>query len=113
MILRSSLWPTPCPVQHRFYWPVPPCARQGEEWGRGILERHPEDKAKELVKNDDWNDFVITAEGKHVTIDFNGTRIIDRTDEKFADEGVIALQVHVGPPMEVRFKNIEITELGN
>jgi len=84
-----------------------------EERGRGILERYPEDKAKELVKNDDWNDFVITAKGKHVTIDFNGTRIIDRTDEKFADEGVIALQVHVGPPMEVRFKDIEITELEN
>jgi len=84
-----------------------------EERGRGVLERYPEDKAKELVKNDDWNDFVITAKGKRVTIDFNGTRIIDRTDEKFDDEGVIALQVHVGPPMEVRFKDIEITELEN
>ena len=51
-----------------------------EERGRGILERYPEDKAKELVKHNDWNEFVITAKGKHVTIDFNGTRIIDRTD---------------------------------
>jgi len=84
-----------------------------EERGRGILERYPEDKAKELVKNNDWNEFVITAKGKHVTIDFNGTRIIDRTDDKFDDEGIIALQVHVGPPMEVRYKDIEITELGN
>ena len=74
---------------------------------------YPENKAKELVKNDDWNDFVITAKDKHVTIDFNGTRIIDRTDEKFDADGIIALQVHVGPPMEVRFKDIEITELGN
>ena len=62
-----------------------------EERGRGPLERYPEDKAKELVKNDDWNDFVISAKGKHFTIDFNGTRIIDRTDEKFADEGVFAV----------------------
>jgi len=84
-----------------------------EERARGILERYPEDKAKELVKNDDWNDFVITAKDKHVTIDWNGTRIIDRTDEKFDGAGIIALQVHVGPPMEVRFKDIEITELGN
>jgi hypothetical protein len=82
-----------------------------EERGRGPLARYPEDKAKELVKNNDWNDFVITAKGKHVTIDLNGTRIIDRTDEKFDDEGIIALQTHVGPPMEVRFKDIEITEL--
>src|SRR5262249_29801560 len=70
-----------------------------EERGRGILERYPEDKANKLVKNNDWNEFVITAKGKHVTIDLNGTRIIDRTDDKFDDEGIIALQVHVGPPM--------------
>jgi len=31
--------------------------------GRGPLERYPEDKAKELVKNDDWNDFVISTKG--------------------------------------------------
>ena len=84
-----------------------------EERGRGILERYPEEKANKLVKANDWNEFVITAKGKHVTIDLNGTRIIDRTDDKFDDEGIIALQVHVGPPMEVRYKDIEITELGN
>jgi hypothetical protein len=84
-----------------------------EERGRGILERYPEDKAKALVKNHDWNDFVITAKGQHVTIDFNGTRIIDRTDPMFDKDGIIALQVHVWPePMEVRFKDIEIQELG-
>ncbi|MGO9918470.1 MAG: DUF1080 domain-containing protein [Isosphaeraceae bacterium] len=82
-----------------------------EERGRGILERYPEDKAKELVKNNDWNEFVITAKGDHVTIDLNGTRVIDRTDSKFDKEGIIALQVHVGPAMEVRYKDIEIQDL--
>jgi hypothetical protein len=82
-----------------------------EERRRGILQRYPEAEAKKLVKQGDWNEFVITAKGKHVTIDLNGTRVIDRTDEKFDDEGIIALQVHVGPPMEVRYKDIELTEL--
>ncbi len=82
-----------------------------EEKGRGILERYPEEKAKELVKQDDWNEFVITAKGQHVTIDLNGTRVIDREDPKFDKDGIIALQVHVGPAMEVRFKDIEIKEL--
>jgi hypothetical protein len=82
-----------------------------EERGRGILERYPEDKANKLVKKNDWNEFVITAKGSHVTIDFNGTRIIDREDPKFDPTGIIALQVHVGPPMEVRYKDIEIKEL--
>jgi hypothetical protein len=83
-----------------------------EERRRGILERYPADKAEKLVKNQDWNEYVIAAKGKHVTIDLNGTRVIDRTDQKFDDEGIIALQLHAGPPMEVRFKDIEITELG-
>ncbi len=83
-----------------------------EERGRGILERYPEAKANALVKKNDWNDFVITAKGDHVTIDFNGTRIIDRVDPKFDPQGIIALQLHVWPePMEVRFKDIEIAEL--
>ena len=79
-----------------------------EERGRGILERYPPDQANALVKKDDWNDFVITTKGDHVTIDFNGTRIIDRTDPKFDKSGIIAFQVHVGPAMEVRFKHIQI-----
>ena len=48
----------------------------------------------------------------NVTIDLNGTRIINRKDPEFAREGIIALQLHVVPePMEVRFKDIEIQEL--
>ncbi len=83
-----------------------------EERRRGILERYPEDKANALVKKGDWNEFVITAKGTHVAIDFNGTRIIDREDPKFDKDGIIALQIHVWPePMEVRFKDIEIQEL--
>ncbi len=82
-----------------------------EEKGRGILERYPEEKANEIVKKGDWNEFVITAKGQHVTIDLNGTRVIDRDDPKFDKEGIIALQVHVGPAMEVRYKDIEIQEL--
>jgi hypothetical protein len=83
-----------------------------EERGRGILERYPEDKANALVKRGDWNEFVITAKGSHVTIDLNGTRVIDREDPKFEKEGIIALQIHVWPePMEVRYKDLEIEEL--
>ena len=82
-----------------------------EEGRRGILERYPAEKAAEIVKNGDWNEYVITAKGDHVTIDLNGTRVIDRTDPKFDKTGVIALQTHQGPPMEVRFKDIAIKTL--
>lgn len=79
-----------------------------EERGRGILEQFDKKKAEELIKKNDWNDFVIAAKGDHVTIDINGTRVIDRIDPKFAKEGIIALQVHTGEAMEVRYKDVEI-----
>ncbi|MCA1685735.1 MAG: DUF1080 domain-containing protein [Planctomycetia bacterium] len=82
-----------------------------EENGRGVLEKYDPKKAAALVKEEDWNEFVITARGDHVTIDFNGTRIIDRTDPKFEKTGIIALQLHAGPPMEIRFKDVAIKTL--
>ncbi len=82
-----------------------------EENRRGILERYDEAKAKALARSGDWNDFVITAKGDHVTIEINGTKVIDRTDPKFDKTGIIALQTHAGPPMEVHFKDISIKPL--
>ncbi len=82
-----------------------------EERGRGILERYDEKKANALIKKGDWNDFEIYAEGIHTVIKINGTVVIDRVDPKFDPTGIIALQVHVGPAMEVRFKDLEIRTL--
>ena len=82
-----------------------------EEKGRGILERYPAEEAKKLVHDQDWNDFEVIAQGKHVQMFINGTKVIDRTDPEFDDQGIIALQVHVGPAMEVRFKDLTIKEL--
>ena len=41
----------------------------------------------------------------------DGTQVIDYDDPQFPQEGVIALQVHAGPPMEVRFKDLKIKTL--
>ncbi len=82
-----------------------------EEGRRGILEQFDKEEAAKLIKEGDWNDFVIEAKGDHVVIMINGTKVIDRTDPKFDKSGIIALQVHVGPAMEVRYKDIEIKAL--
>ena len=81
-----------------------------EERRRGILERYPKEEAEKIIKKGDWNDFRIEAAGKHVRIFINGTKVIDRKDDKFDDKGIIAFQVHVGPAMEVRYKDIAIKE---
>ncbi|HEX4146180.1 MAG TPA: DUF1080 domain-containing protein [Pirellulales bacterium] len=92
-----------------------------EEGGRGILadvtpaftaKVTPEEVAKH-VHPGDWNEYVITADGPHITQTINGFKTVDYTEtsDKGATEGIIALQLHAGPPMQVEFKDIEITEL--
>jgi hypothetical protein len=66
------------------------------------------------VKKGDWNDYVIIAKGNHLRQFVNGKPTIDVTDEceaKRAMSGVLALQLHAGPPMMAQFKNIRIKAL--
>ena len=43
----------------------------------------------------------------------NGFTAVDYTEksDEGSTEGIIALQLHIGPPMQVEFKEIEIAEL--
>ena len=61
-----------------------------------------------------WNDYVVIAKGNHLQQWINGKQTIDVTDEqeaKAAKSGILALQLHAGPPMKVQFKNIRIKSL--
>ena len=103
-----------------------------EEKGRGILARRGQkvtinaDGSKDASRFGDeaglasaihpgeWNDFRVVANGNHLQHFINGTmtaEVIDDQKDKAATEGVIALQIHQGPPMTVRFKNIMIRKL--
>jgi len=84
-----------------------------EEGGRGILvDVDPNEVAKHF-KRDDWNQYVITCDGPHITIELNGFKTVDYTEKSATApaEGVIAFQLHAGPAMQVRFKDIEIKAL--
>ncbi len=66
------------------------------------------------LKKGDWNDYVIIAKGNHLQQFVNGKQTIDVTDEceaKRALSGLIALQLHAGPPMMAQFKNLRIKTL--
>ncbi len=84
-----------------------------EEGGRGFLKNVNADEVRPHVKADDWNEYVITADGPHITQQLNGFTTVDYTEtsDKGAPEGIIALQLHVGDPMQVMFKDIELKEL--
>ena len=78
----------------------------------GTLGKSEDIQAK--IKHEDWNDYVVIARGNHLQHFINEVQTVDVVDEqsaKAAKSGVLALQIHVGPPMTVQFKNIRIKPL--
>jgi len=62
----------------------------------------------------DWNDYVIIAKGNHLQQFINGKatmELIDDCEAKRAMSGILALQLHAGPPMTVQFKHLRIKKL--
>ena len=108
-----------------------------EEGGRGILaQRGQKTVIKEVdgktkvevagsvgdskeiqskINAGNWNEYVIIAHGNHLRHFINGMPTADVTDEqpaKAAKSGVLALQIHAGPPMIVQFKNLRLKQPG-
>ena len=66
------------------------------------------------IKKGEWNDYVVIAQGNHLQQFVNGKQTIDVVDEdaaKRAMTGVLALQLHAGPPMMAQFKDIRLKKL--
>jgi Domain of Unknown Function (DUF1080) len=64
-------------------------------------------------KKGDWNDYVIIAKGNHLVHYLNGIQTVDVTDNDpkgRAMKGILALQIHAGPPMVVEFKNLRLKQ---
>jgi hypothetical protein len=78
-----------------------------------ILVSPNADELNKALKRDDWNEYVIRAEGKRIRLTINGYQTVDytETDDTIKQTGVICLQIHSGPPSEARYKDITIEEL--
>lgn len=100
-----------------------------DERGRGILAERGQkvvidpDGGKHVVgktdapapaKLDEWNDYEIIAKGNHLVHKLNGKAVVDVVDHQVKErelEGIIALQVHVGPAMTVSLKDLVLKTL--
>jgi hypothetical protein len=79
----------------------------GREW---LIQPKPENE--KVLKANDWNTMKIEAIGDEVTSYLNGTKMVYLKDEKIgAGDGFIALQIHDGGGIKVRWKNIRIKSL--
>lgn len=82
-----------------------------ESYGRGWLIK-PEAAKEEVLKEGEWNKMKIVVNGDTLTSYLNGVEMVTITDDKIgAGEGSIALQIHSGGGIKVKWRNIEIKEL--
>lgn len=81
-----------------------------ESYGRGWLIKP--DPAKENLKEGEWNKMKVLVKGNQVTTWLNGQQMIVLNDEKIGgSDGQIALQIHDGGGVKVRWRNIRIKKL--
>jgi hypothetical protein len=82
-----------------------------ESYGRGWLIQ-PNPAHEKYLKTDEWNTLKLLVVGDEVTTWLNGHLMINIIDEKIgAGNGFIALQIHDGGGIKVRWKKIKIKEL--
>jgi len=71
---------------------------------------NPTELAKKYTTVDEWNDYEIIAIGSLIVLKINGELmcIVNDQHERAAKKGIIAFQMHPGPPMKVEFKDVRI-----
>ncbi len=82
-----------------------------ESYGRGWLIKPTEDKDKAL-KMGEWNEMKVKVVGNNVKTYLNGTEMITFTDDKIGSvDGIIALQIHSGGGIKVKWRKIKVREI--
>lgn len=93
---------------------APPGSNSGgiyESYGRGWLIKPAKNKDKAL-KMGDWNKMRIRVVGNQIDTWLNGIEMISLNDEKIGQgKGSIALQIHDGGGIKVRWKNLQVISL--
>jgi hypothetical protein len=90
--------------------------REGGKFQVKTIKRLGDSKAiQSKIKKEDWNDYHISVRGFHLVHRINGVVTADCTDNDVKQRratGVLALQLHAGPPMTVQFRNIRLKSQG-
>lgn len=76
-----------------------------EESGKAAIESY---------QAGEWNSYEIRGKGNQISVKLNGHKtsvVIDEQEEERELSGILALQLHSGPPMTVQFKEIHLKQL--
>ena len=72
------------------------------------------DSLKTFIKSEDWNTFRLVVKGNHLQHYINDVLMSDVTDNDTVNgksKGLLGVQVHVGPPMKVQYRNLMLKQL--
>lgn len=72
------------------------------------------DSLKMKIKNQDWNSFHLIIRGnrlQHYINDILMSEVIDNDLINGKSKGILGVQVHVGPPMKVQYRNLRLKQL--
>lgn len=80
---------------------------------RKVLAKADPKLIEKILQRGEWNDYEIRCEGPRIRLFINGRQTVDYTedDPKIPLHGIIALQIHGGPPSEAWYRNVRIKEL--
>jgi hypothetical protein len=70
-----------------------------------------EEQLQAALRDGDWNEMTIIAQGAWILISVNGvkaTELNDQQDGQNERSGLLGLQLHRGQPMKVQFKDIRL-----
>lgn len=82
-----------------------------ESYGRNWLIK-PEPEKEKVLKMGEWNTLKIRVNGSNVTTWLNGVEMVRLQDDIIGKgKGAIALQIHDGGGIKVRWRNIKLTPL--
>ena len=88
--------------------------RAGADHKPKLVEQFGDSKQlAKAINRHGWNRYDISAQGNHIIQKINGQLMCELTDEDTVarKEGIIAFQIHAGPPMKVQFRNVRLKEL--
>lgn len=79
-----------------------------------ITKSWSKDSMQTFIKSNDWNEVHLVIKGNRLQHYVNGILMSDVTDDDLVNrkmKGLLGVQVHVGPPMKVEYRNIRLKEL--
>ena len=78
-----------------------------------ILASPNKEELAKVLKLGEWNKYRILCEGKRIQLWINDFQTVDYTepDDAIEQTGLIAVQIHGGPPGEAQYRNLRIKRI--